>query len=119
MRRDVFQAIAEPTRREILGMLTEDKRMNINAVADQFTVSRTAIYKHIKILTECGLIHVRQEGREKFCEVRLEPLAEVDAWISRYSRFWTKKLDALEAFVETQTNPAEFKKKKNKKQKKS
>jgi DNA-binding transcriptional ArsR family regulator len=98
MRRDVFQAIADPTRREILGMLAHDK-LNINAVTSNFEVSRTAIYKHIKILAECGLLEVRQQGRERFCEARLEKLEEVNDWVSQYREFWTAKFDALEHYL--------------------
>src|SRR5204863_302869 len=65
MRRDVFQAIADPTRREIINLIAHQK-LNLNAVADKFSVSRPAISKHIKILTECGLISIKQQGREGY-----------------------------------------------------
>ena len=67
MRRDVFQAIADPTRREILNRLAHQS-LNVNTVSEHFPVSRTAIYKHIKILTEAGLIVMTQQGRERYCE---------------------------------------------------
>ena len=70
VRRDVFQAIADPTRREIINLLAH-KSLNLNAVAEQFDVSRPAISKHIKILTECGLITISQQGRERYCEAKL------------------------------------------------
>jgi DNA-binding transcriptional ArsR family regulator len=95
MRRDVFQAISDPTRREIINLLAAET-LNLNAVAEKFQISRPAISKHIKILTECGLIYIRTEGRERYCEARLETLAEVSEWTNRYKHFWTKKLDALE-----------------------
>ena len=98
-RRDVFQAIADPTRREIIGLLSKE-RMNLNAVAGKFDISRPAISKHIRILSECGLVTVRQEGRERYCEVRLQKLREVAVWTERYSRFWNNRLDALEKFLE-------------------
>ena len=66
MRRDIFQAIADPTRREIINLLVH-KQLNLNSVADNFSVSRPAISKHIKILTECGLINIKQIGRESYC----------------------------------------------------
>src|SRR6185312_3345795 len=97
-RRDVFQAIADPTRREIIGLLA-NRSMNLNAVAENFDISRPAISKHIKILTECGLILIRQEGRERFCEARLDKLNEVSEWVTQYRLFWTKKLDALDQFL--------------------
>jgi len=100
MRRDVFQAIADPTRREILSM-TAGQPMNINSVAGNFDVSRTAIYKHIKILAECGLLNVKQKGRERFCEAKLEKLSEVNEWVAQYRQFWENKLDALEAYLQT------------------
>jgi DNA-binding transcriptional ArsR family regulator len=103
MRRDVFQAIADPTRREILHMLS-NKALNVNAVAENFDVSRTAIYKHVKILTECGLVVVRQQGRERFCEARLGKLAEVSDWIEQYRQYWKDKLDSLGDYLDTLDN---------------
>src|SRR5215211_328676 len=99
MRRDVFQAIADPTRREIINMVAHQS-MNLNTVADQFHISRPAISKHIKILTECGLIVIKQQGRERYCEARLQKLNEVSQWIQQYRVFWTKKLEALENFLD-------------------
>lgn len=99
MRRDVFQAIADPTRRLIIGMIAQHP-MNLNSVAEQFDVSRPAISKHIKILTECGLIVIRQQGRERYCEPDLEKLKEVAQWIAQYKIFWNGKLDALGEFLE-------------------
>ena len=101
MRRDVFQAIADPTRREIINMIAHQS-MNLSAVADQFPISRPAISKHIKILTECGLITIKQQGRERYCEAKLQKLNEVSQWIEQYRVFWTKKLDALENFLATE-----------------
>jgi DNA-binding transcriptional ArsR family regulator len=98
MRRDVFQAIADPTRREIINMVAH-RSMNVNAVAGNFDVSRTAIYKHVKILTECGLIVVKQQGRERFYEARLEKLHEISDWVDQYRRFWTARFDALENYL--------------------
>lgn len=98
MRRDVFQAIADPTRRDIIAMLA-GQSLNLNAVADKFDISRPAISKHIKILTECGLITIRQQGRERYCEPKLEKLAEVSAFVEQYRKFWTTKLDALDKFL--------------------
>ena len=98
MRRDVFQAIADPTRREIISMISK-RPLNVNAVAENFDVTRTAVYKHLKILTECGLVNIRQQGRERFCEARLEKLNEVSDWVARYKEFWEQKLDALEIYL--------------------
>jgi DNA-binding transcriptional ArsR family regulator len=98
MRRDVFQAIADPTRREIINMLS-NQSLNLNAVAENFDISRPAISKHIKILTECGLIQIKTQGRERYCEARLQKLNEVSQWVEQYRVFWTSKLDALESFL--------------------
>lgn len=100
MRRDVFQAIADPTRREIIHLLAQQS-LNLNAVADRFDISRPAISKHIKILTECGLITIHQQGRERLCEAKLDTLNEVSDWVQQYRRFWEEKLDSLEAYLTT------------------
>jgi DNA-binding transcriptional ArsR family regulator len=99
MRRDVFQAIADPTRREIISMLARQS-LNLNNVADQFDISRPAISKHIKILTECGLVTITQQGRERYCHAELQKLKQVADWTAKYQKFWTEKLDALGAFLE-------------------
>jgi len=99
MRRDVFQAIADPTRRAIINMISTQS-LNLNAVAENFDVSRPAISKHIKILTECGLIVIKQQGRERYCEAKLQKLNEVSAWVEQYKQFWNIKLDALENYLE-------------------
>ncbi len=95
MRRDVFQAISDPTRRAIINFLAAET-LNLNAVAEKFDISRPAISRHIKILTECGLIKIKVEGRERYCEAKLEKLEEVSEWTNLFNRFWTNKLDALE-----------------------
>jgi len=98
MRRDVFQAIADPTRREIINLLATQS-LNLNAVADNFDISRPAVSKHIKILTECGLVTIRQEGRERFCDAQLNKLKEVVQWTEQYSQFWDKKLANLQNYL--------------------
>jgi DNA-binding transcriptional ArsR family regulator len=98
MRRDVFQGIADPTRREILNMISQQS-LNINAVASNFDVSRTAIYKHLKILTECGLVMITQQGRERYCEARLQKLSEVSTWVEQYRQQWSQRLDNLESYL--------------------
>ena len=99
MRRDVFQAIADPTRRAIISMISQHS-LNLNAVAENFEVSRPAISKHIKILTECGLIVIKQQGRERFCEAKLDKLNEVSDWVEQYRKFWNTKLDSLEIYLD-------------------
>src|SRR5882762_102229 len=98
MRRDVFQAIADPTRRSIINMLAHES-LNVNAVAENFAVSRPAISKHVKILTECGLIIIKRQGRERYCQSKLDKLNELSDWVKQYPRFWNAKLDALENYL--------------------
>lgn len=97
-RRDVFQAIADPTRRQIIQVLSHQP-LNLNSVAQQFHVSRPAISKHIKILKECGLVQIQQRGRERYCEAKLEKLNEVSDWVEQYRQFWTARFDALENYL--------------------
>lgn len=98
MRRDVFQAISDPTRRSILGLLATQK-LTLNGVAENFNISRPAISKHIKILNECGLVITSQRGRERYCEARLNKLDEVSKWVQHYHKIWTERLDALENYL--------------------
>jgi DNA-binding transcriptional ArsR family regulator len=75
-------------------------------VADRFKVSRPAISKHIKILTECGLVEIKQQGRERYCEAKFDKLNEVSSWVEQYRKFWEQKLDALEVYLaELQSKP--------------
>jgi DNA-binding transcriptional ArsR family regulator len=99
IRRDVFQAIADPTRRAIIGMVAREP-VNVNTIAEQFDVTRQAISLHLKILSECGLLHIKQNGRERLCEARLEKLNEVHEWVEQYHKLWTGRLKALRQFVE-------------------
>ena len=98
-RRDVFQAIADPTRRQIIGMLAKQP-LNLNAIAGKFDVSRQAVSLHVKILNECGLVFITQQGRERFCEVKLDGLNEVSTWIQQYRMHFENKLDALEIYLD-------------------
>jgi len=108
IRRDVFQAIADPTRRDIINLLAQQP-LNLNAVADNFDISRPAVSKHIKILTECGLITIKQQGRERFCKANLKKLEQVATWTDQYRAFWTSKLDALENFLDKETTEQKLK----------
>ena len=105
-RRDVFQAIADPTRREIIGMIARHP-VNVNSIAEQFDVTRQAISLHLKILSECGLLTTRQYGRERLYEVKLEKLNEVHEWVQQYQKIWTGRLKSLKAFVEQEGLNAE------------
>ncbi|MDP4149328.1 MAG: metalloregulator ArsR/SmtB family transcription factor [Bacteroidota bacterium] len=114
MRRDVFQAIADPTRREIIDLLSRQS-LNLNAIAGHFEISRPAVSKHIRILKECGLLLVRREGRERHCRADLTQLRQVSEWTEQYQAFWSKKLDALGEFLEKERQTAKSKKSKSKK----
>lgn len=96
MQRDVFQAIADPTRREIIDLLSTQS-LPVNEVAEQFDISRPAISKHIKILNECGLVVIRKKGRKRYCRAELRKLKKVSDWAEQYQKFWAKKLDDLES----------------------
>ncbi len=98
-RRDVFHAISDPTRREIIGMIAR-KTLNLNAIADNFDISRQAISVHIKVLSECGLIVIRQKGRERYCEAKLQKLAEVSTWVEQYKKFWMQQFSSLEKYLD-------------------
>jgi len=100
MRRDVFQGIADPTRREIILLLSKED-LTLNKVADKFNISRPAISKHVKILEECGLIQITQQGRERYCRTNPQPLREVQQWLAYFDKFWDDKLHSLKNFVES------------------
>jgi len=95
MRRDVFQAIADPTRREIITLIAS-QTLTPNAVADSFDVSRQAISKHIKILTECGLIMITQQGRQRYCYIQADKLNEVSDWLADFRKQWNQRFDRLD-----------------------
>ncbi|MDR8393897.1 metalloregulator ArsR/SmtB family transcription factor [Aliifodinibius sp. S!AR15-10] len=99
MAHDVFQAIADPTRREIIDLLATQS-LTVNEVAENFDISRPAVSKHIKILNKCGLLVVRPKGRKRFCRTDPRKLQEVFEWAQRYRKFWNQKLDALEAALD-------------------
>ena len=100
MRRDVFQAIADPNRRAILSLLARQKRLSLHGVAKHFPISRPAISRHIKILAECGLVVVHQQGRERYCEARLDKLSEVSDWVGQSRMLWEGRLDRLDCLLD-------------------
>ena len=97
-RRDVFQAIADPNRRQILHMLSQSE-LNLNAIAEKFEISRPAVSKHIKILSECGLIEIDQRGRERYCRAKLQKLKEGSSWVDQYKRLWEEQFDSLDHYL--------------------
>jgi DNA-binding transcriptional ArsR family regulator len=98
MRRDVFQAIADPNRRAILSLLAT-QRLTLNGVAERFRISRPAISRHIKILKECGLVAIHQQGRERYCEAKLDRLQEVSDWVETSRELWEGRLDRLDEYL--------------------
>lgn len=90
---DVFQAIVDPTRRQIISLLA-NASLPVNAVAHNFEMTRPAISKHLRILTQCGLVTIRKEGRERYCTVVLSQLAAVGHWVIQYQRFWGDEPDS-------------------------
>ncbi len=97
---DVFQAIADPTRRRLLALL-DDKEMSVSALSGHFSMSRTAVSKHLRVLREAGLVKARKSGRETRYRLDPTPLVEVKDWLSYFERFWANKLEALKLFVES------------------
>ncbi|MBH9966956.1 ArsR/SmtB family transcription factor [Rossellomorea oryzaecorticis] len=99
VKHDVFQAIADPTRREMLRLLSEKDRP-ISDITSHFSISRTAVTKHLGILTEADLVSGKKVGREKIYSLHPEPLTELKVWLSYYEQFWTNKLSMLKYLVE-------------------
>lgn len=102
---DVFQAIADPTRRKLLDML-RDKEMPVTAISSHFPISRTAVSKHLRVLTDAGLLVERKSGRETRYRLDPEPLLELKRWLAYYERFWENKLAMLKAYVESEDEPS-------------
>lgn len=103
MRRDVFQAIADPTRRDIIGLIAKQP-MTPNTVAESFGVSRQAISKHIQILLECGLLGIHPQGRERYYTVQPKKLAEVADWIDPFRKMWEDRFEKLDNIINTLKN---------------
>jgi DNA-binding transcriptional ArsR family regulator len=97
-RRDVFQAIADPTRRQIIDLLS-DEPMTMNAIADKFQISRPAISQHIKHLEECDIIEIEQKGRERFCKIKPQNLIPAFLWLEKYEQQWIARIDNFEKYV--------------------
>jgi DNA-binding transcriptional ArsR family regulator len=100
---DVFQAIADPTRRSLL-ILLADNEMPIVAITECFPMSRTAVNKHLHVLTDAGLVTSQKVGRETRYKLQPEPLVELKQWLSFFEQYWENKLSALKEFVETTNN---------------
>ena len=97
-RRDVFQAIADPTRRQIIEMVAR-RSLNVNEIAENFEVSRQAVSLHVKILMECGLVVIKKQGRERYCEAKLDQLNDVAEWVEYCKQFWSTQFNSLEKYL--------------------
>lgn len=96
---DVFKAIADPTRRKILGLLVVSGALPITAIASDFKFARQVVTKHIYVLEKAGLISIDDSGRERYCKAEMLPLKEVFDWVSFYESFWEEKLGALDKHI--------------------
>ena len=97
-RRDIFQAIADPTRRKIIDLIARHP-MNLGTLADYLDITRPAISQQIKILSECGIVKTKREGRETFCTIEPRELKKISDWAGRYTHLWEDRLDAFESYV--------------------
>jgi len=98
VRRDVFQAIADPNRRQIIDLLSKEP-MTLNAIADKFHISRPAVSQHIKHLTECGVVEVEQKGRERYCKIKPQSLIPAFLWLEQYQKQWEERINTFEKYV--------------------
>lgn len=103
MRRDIFQAIADPTRRAIL-VLVAVQAMTPNAIAEHFEIRRQSISKHLRILSECDLLKPRQEGREIFYELKIDKMKEIDAWLEQFRKIMEDSFKQLDDVLLTLKN---------------
>lgn len=95
MRRDVFHAIADPTRRAIIALIAL-QAMTPNAIADNFKTTRQAVSKHLRILTECELVKQEQKGREIYYSLEIAKMKEIDIWLEQYRKLWEARFDQLD-----------------------
>lgn len=103
MKHDVFQAIADPTRRALLALVAT-QAMTPNALAEKFDISRQAVSKHIKVLHSCDLLKPKQAGREIYYHFNAQKLQEVDSWLAQYRKLWETQFAQLDNLLETMKN---------------
>ena len=103
MRRDVFQAIADPTRRAIITLIAL-QAMTPNAIAEHFNTSRQAVSKHLRILTECELVKQDQQGREIYYLLEIKKMKEIDKWLEQFRKIWEQRFDQLDKVLSTIKN---------------
>jgi DNA-binding transcriptional ArsR family regulator len=95
MKRDIFQAIADPTRRAIL-VLVATNSLTPNAIAEQFNTTRQAVSKHIKILNECELLDEKKVGREIYYQLKIDKMKEIDKWLEQFKEIWENRFNQLD-----------------------
>ena len=100
MRRDIYQAIADPTRRAIITLIAI-QAMTPNALAEHFDTSRQAVSKHLQILTECELVTQRQEGREIYYQLEVQKMKEIDKWLEQFRKIWENRFNELDNLLLT------------------
>jgi DNA-binding transcriptional ArsR family regulator len=100
MRRDIFQAIADPTRRAIIALLAL-QAMTPNALAEHFDTTRQAVSKHLRILTECALVRQEYQGREIYYRLEIEKMKEIDKWLEQYRKIWETRFSQLDDVLAT------------------
>jgi len=100
MRRDIFQAIADPTRRAIIALIAL-QAMTPNAIADNFHSTRQSVSKHLRILTECKLVKQEQQGREIYYSLEIKKLKEVDKWLNQFRKLWETRFNQLDNVLST------------------
>lgn len=100
MRRDIFQAIADPTRRAII-VLIASQAMTPNAIAEHFDTTRQAVSKHLRILTECELVNQKHQGREIYYSLEIEKMKEIDKWLEQFRKIWEKRFNQLDNLLST------------------
>ncbi|MBS1951108.1 MAG: Transcriptional regulator, ArsR family [Cytophagales bacterium] len=98
MRRDIFQAIADPTRRAII-VLIATQAMTPNALAENFHTTRQAVSKHLRILTECEIVKQEQQGREIYYSLELKKMKEIDKWLEQFRKMWESRFDNLDQYL--------------------
>lgn len=103
MRRDVFQAIADPTRRAII-LLIVSQAMTPNAIAEHFDITRQAVSKHLRVLNECELVRQRHIGREIYYELEVHKMKEIDKWLDQYKKIWENRFNELDKVLLTLKN---------------
>jgi|SRR5579863_760120 len=100
MRRDIFQAIADPTRRAIIGLIALQS-MTPNTIAEHFDTTRQAVSKHLKILTECDLVKQEYRGREIYYQLEINKMKEIDKWLEQFRKIWEKRFEQLDNLLST------------------